>query len=185
MRKHEIESRFNPYIKRLVDEGFGVCLTELAGSYSDTEGQVVFARGGERAVLWMTCERGYGDSVGTLTIHVAQWELAKEKGETLDRDYRWSDDWASHEVASKVFYEVGEDWYTEDKAVAEAAMAKRRERIVNSRVSFGWNRVEVTDRLYGFAKGLKGFKTIKRDNLRVLRHADIAAWRFENITTGT
>ena len=182
MKKHEISKALTNHISDAIANGFYPCMTELRGSYSGVEGsQMVFAKDNERMVFWMEYTAGYG-SYATITAYVAH--IALKKGESMEWHYNWPDNWKEHAIWSKKFYEVDNDWYSENEQDAKDAESKRHERYGNKTSNWGWHNVEVTDGIYGIARRLKGFKTIKRENLKVRRHADRAAWIFINANSG-
>ena len=182
MKKHEISKAVTEHIADAIANGFYPCMTELRGSYSGVEGsQMVFAKNNERMVFWMEYTAGYG-SYATITAYVAHITL--KAGESMEWTYNWPDNWKEHAVWSKKFYEVDNDWYVEDEEEAIQARDKRHGRYANKRKNWGWNDVDVTDGIYEIARKLKGFKTIRRENLRVRRNADRAAWTFINANSG-
>jgi hypothetical protein len=182
MKKTDLSAKFTPYLMDAIAEGFVPCMTELSGSYSGIFGhQVVLSRDCERIVMWMEEEAGsYADGTpDVVDLYVSRFALAK--GERTDFHHMWPKDWKRHLVAQMRVYEVSSrkgGWYVESLSEASHAMGVRRSRF-DSRPHVACVReYEVTDKLLGIARRLKGFKTIRRENLHVCKLQ--GAWVFQN-----
>ncbi len=183
MKKHEISGLFTSHITDAITEGFAPCMTELTGSYSDVMGnQMVFAKGDERIIMWMEGEeRRFRNAIPHVTLYMARIKLGN--GESLECSYHWSHEWKEHVVYTKRVYLMSyglwrDAWYTTDEEEAMAARNKHRERYANSDRPHACKDFEMTDRLFAIVRKLKGFKTVKRENVRVWKCN--GAWHIEN-----
>lgn len=182
MKKNDLSTKFNDRLANALAEGFSPCLTELCGAYSGLLGhQIVLAKGNERMVMWMEENNYYGnDEVpDTVNLYVSRFSLGK--GETTEFHYTWPNQWKEHLVDEMVVYEVSgrrNGWYVEDEDEAIRAKQIHRSRYGNRYRSRNFRELEVTDQLLGIARRLKGFKTIRRENLKVVKNHK--HWLFIN-----
>lgn len=182
MKKNDLAAKFTPYVAAAIAEGFAPCLTELCGSYSGVMGsQIVLAKGNERMVMWMEEEHGrrLENVPNTVNLFVARFAIGK--GETCEFTYAWPSNWKEHLVAQMVVYEVTPrktGWYVEDADEATRATEVHRSRYGYKYRSTHFREYEVDDRLLGIARKLKGFKTIKPENLYVYK--SWGTWHFKN-----
>lgn len=169
MKRHEVNQWFTQHVAQVIAEGFTPCMDELTGSYSNVLGhQMVFAKGNERVIMWMTLMYGYGIELDEIVCSVARIALAK--GETLDSHYRWSGDWEEHEAASASFYRVACDWYVTTRAEANEVGIKRvRRRRATTNNEYA--EIKVNGHVLKSVHKIAGFKRVKACDLRVLRRA--------------
>lgn len=187
MKANEITSKFTDAITAAIAEGFTPCMSELTGSYSDVEGtQWVLAKGRERIVLWQEKEGGFGGETERINLYGARFELAE--GESTEWNYHWSHDWKEHLFMSETVYRVddrwrGEAWYSEDEADATEARDVRsiRRKARDSHDCYDYR--EVTDKMLRIVRKLKGFKSVKRDNIKA-RKLNGGGWEFRNVASG-
>lgn len=182
MKKNEISAKFATIVADAIAEGFAPCMTELCGSYSGVVGsQIVLAKGNERIVMWMEEEHAWehkDTEIDAIALFASRFALAK--GERTDHAHMWPSDWKRDAFHTERVYRVSEwrgDWYSEDKAEAERAQEKRYTRHSHFGSS-DWREYEVDDRLLAIARRIKGFKTIRRENLRVVKNH--GTWTFVN-----
>ncbi len=190
MKKHEISGLFTSHVTDAINEGFVPCMTELTGSYSDVMGtQMVFAKGDERIIMWMEEKDNFGlyneDAPSNVTLRVARISLGY--GETLENSYCWPRDWKRHVVHEQAVYRVSDrswkgDWYSASEEEAREAMRKRRERFYLRGSDGLYRDYEMTDRLFAIVRRLKGFKTVKRQSVRVWKYNGV--WHVENTKSG-
>lgn len=182
MKKNDLSAKFNESLANALAEGFSPCLTELRGSYSGVFGsQLVLAKGNERMVMWMEEHKDYRneDVPDTVSLYVSHFSLGR--GETTELNYMWPNQWKEHLVDEMVVYEVSgrrNGWYVEDEDEAIRAKQIHRSRYGNRYRSRNFRELEVTDQLLGIARRLKGFKTIRRENLKVVKNHK--HWLFIN-----
>lgn len=182
MKKNDLSAKFNGHLTTALAEGFAPCMTELRGSYSGVLGtQLVLAKGNERIVMWMEENKDYRHDAAPDTVHMFVSRFALAKGESTEFHYMWPSDWKEHLVDEMVAYEVSDrrdGWYVDDADEAARAKETRRSRYPHHYGSERLREYAVDDRLLGIARRLKGFKTVKRDNLRVYKLRK--TWHFEN-----
>ncbi len=183
MKRNEISGLFTSHVIDAINEGFDPCMTELTGSYSNVMGShMVFAKGSERIVMWIEEEeRRVRNVVPHATLYVARIELGNDK--SLERSYYWPHEWKENVVYTKKVYLMShgvwsDAWYTTDEEEAIAARNKHRERYANSDRPYVCKEFEMTDRLFAIVRKLKGFKTVKRENVRVWKCNGV--WHIEN-----
>lgn len=188
MKANEITSKFTDAITAAIAEGFTPCMSELTGSYSDVEGtQWVLAKGRERIVLWQEREGYIHGENERINLYGARFELAE--GESTEWSYKWSHDWKEHLFMSETVYRVddrwgnGEAWYSEDEADAIEAKAVRSIRWEANGSHDCYSYREVNDRMLRIVRKLKGFKSVKRDNIKA-RKLNGGGWEFRNIASG-
>lgn len=183
MKKNELSAKFNKHLTAAVAEGFSPCLTELRGSYSDVFGsQLVLAKDNERIVMWMEENKEYSRDAApdTIKTYVSRFSLAK--GESTDRNYMWPSEWKKHLVDETTSYVVSDrrdGWYVDDPDEAARARDLHWDRLCNSRHASDFREYEVNGRILAIARRIKGFKTIKPENLRV--HKVGKTWHFVNM----
>lgn len=187
MRKHEIGKVLNGIITEALNDGYGISFGELRGCYSDCETQTVLAKGPDRIIVWASVLRDYKSETITVNASRIHLETTGEGGhrytQSLDRDYHWSDDWKKGLFFEKSFYHVGareDDWYVESQSEAEAAAQKHYDRCKARRVITS-KELEMTPRLMSIVRKLKGFKTVKAENVRVTRRYNEWAHKREYI----
>jgi len=182
MKKNAISTKFNKHLTAAVAEGFAPCMTELRGSYSGVCGtQLVLAKDNERIVMWMEEKHDYGNHKAPDTVHLFVARFALGKGETCEWNYMWPQDWKKHLIDEMTVYEVTarrEGWYVDDPADATHAKETHYARYDNRYHADAPRKVEVTDRLLAIVRRKKGFKTIKRENLSVVKSHN--RWVFRN-----
>lgn len=191
MRKNEVSKGFAKVMMDAMSEGFYPDMVELTGSYSDVEGrQAVLMKDDERIVMWMErCGRSW-DSTDPERIVLRAARFAIEGEDDMDWKYRWSKSWKEHVFFEDVVWRVARDWYVKDENEAVAALLKRRERVgshmyVNGGDGakfIGNGRHELTDELLAIVRRVKGFKTVKRENIEVFKSG--TAWRIKNVASG-
>ena len=114
-----------------------------------------------------------------MSLLVARFAL--KKGETCDFHHMWPQDWKKHLVAQMTVYEVipcRAGWYVEDADEAAHAIEVRRSRYGNRHYASNFREYEVNDNLLRIARKLRGFKTIRRENLHVCKSG--SRWVFQN-----
>lgn len=182
MKKTDISAKFNPFLSAALAEGFAPDLTELCGSYSGVMGsQIVLARGNERMVFWMEEHHGshLRDVPNTVNLYVSRFAIGK--GETCEFTYMWPSNWKEHLVAHVIVYEVSSrkgGWYVDDADEAAKARVVHRSRYGNKYYTTSFRECEVNDRLLAIARRLRGFKTIRCENLHVYKTG--RTWVFQN-----
>lgn len=185
MKTSEVNKKFNPYIKDIMDEGFYICATELTGSYSDILGNhTCFAKGNERVVVWLEMEREFRKNP-VIHGYAARFTLAK--GESTEWQYHWASEWKKHLVFDFTLYGVGEryncDWFVDTEEEAQAARDKRIERYRQSATD-SCAEVEMNDSLFEIARRHEGFKRAKREEVKVWRNKHSLGWAFRNMKSG-
>ena len=176
MKKMDIAAKMSESVTLLLLDGYQLSLTELTGGRGYGAGYTVLARGNEREIIFITkrcedieCEDGRERMFSTITITRSHIELGK--GETLEHNYMWSSDWEEHAVESYKFWCIDEwgnrDWYTESFEEALSCRMKSRERNCARFTSCNVKDFEVTDELMRIVRKVKGFKTVRRDDVRV------------------
>ena len=183
MKKNEITNLAANRIENYIRRGYTVSLTELTGSYG-IYNQLVLVNGNSRVVVWMEDGVEREDlRVEYVELHVSQFELGK--GESTEwGDYHWPRGWKEHDVKTYRAYKVDDDWYVTDYEEAKSMREKHIERYHVARTKDGYyEEVETTDKHVEIARRLKGFKTIKKDNLQVLKRHGYASWKFFNKTS--
>lgn len=182
MKKNEISAKFNKHLAAAIAEGFAPSMTELRGSYSGVCGaQIVLAKGNERIIMWMEERHDYGDhnAPDTVSLFVARFALAK--GETCEWNYMWPQDWKQHLIDEMTVYEVSarrDGWYVEDADEAARAKETHISRYDNRYRANAPRPVEVTDQLLAIVRRKRGFKTVKPENLAVIKVGK--RWVFTN-----
>ena len=183
MKKSDISAKFSKHLVAALAEGFAPSMTELRGSYTGVCGsQLVLAKGNERIIMWMEEHHDYSreETPGTVSLLVARFTLGR--GETCEWNYMWPRDWKEHLIDEMTVYEVSghrDGWYVEDAGEAARAKETHRARREARRGRRYFREYEVNDRLLAIARRLRGFKTIKRDNLRVAKTNK--TWVFTNM----
>ena len=183
MKKNEITILSANRIENYIRRGYTVSLTELTGSYG-IYNQLVLTNGNSRVVVWMEDKRERKDfTVEYVELHVSQFELGK--GESTEYgDLHWPRGWKEHDVKTYRAYKVDDDWYVTDYEEAKAMREKHVERYHAARTNDGYYEdVETTDKHVEIARRLKGFKTIKKNNLQVRKQCGRASWAFVNKTS--
>lgn len=181
MRKHEISKLAQEQVAAIIADGFVIDLMELTGSYSDVEGtQAVFAKGSERVVMW--CER-HDDyrSPESVTLRMARFDVTSEKN--LGWGFHWSSEWAEHVYFEATAWKVGEDWYTTDEAEAERCRKLSFERYRNRGDWRKVRKLELTDGLLAIVRRVKGFKSVRRDDIEVTKKGS-NSWTIRNTASG-
>lgn len=183
MKKNDITKVAADDIQNYINDGFTVSLTELTGSYGQYN-QLVLMRDRERVVVWLEDSKLEGERwVDTVIIHVSHFEL--EKGQTTEYgDLHWQNGWKANDVKTYTLYKIDYDWYTTDKEEAILCYDLQRVRYSNRDTYRYEVELEVTDQLLKIARKMKGFKTIKKDNLTVRRSPKALRWTFVNKTSG-
>lgn len=182
MKKNDLSAKFNKHLTAAVAEGFAPCLTELRGSYSGVFGsQLVLARGNERIVMWMEENKEYSRDADPDIVKMYVSRFALAKGETCEWNYNWPSDWKEHLVDEMTSYAVSDrrdGWYVDDADEAAAARKLHWDRLANDRGSREFREYEADGRILAIARRLRGFKTIKPENLRVYKCG--RTWHFVN-----
>ena len=183
MKVKDISKGFAPIVAEAIAEGYAPCMDELRGSYSGVEGsQLVLERGRERLILWVgrgVLTRPRRTNLPLLRANVAHITLGR--GESLEYNYPWPHNWSDHLVSSTPYYEAARGWYVgtveEAEAIEDKREARREARYVKT-----YREWEVTDELLAIVRRIKGFKSVRRENVRVMRTKD--GWRVENRRSG-
>ena len=180
MRKAEITKLAQEQVASLMADGFCIDLMELTGSYSDVEGtQAVFAKGNERVVMWCKSRNDYR-APESITLRMARFAVTAEKN--LDWGFSWSSEWEPHVFFEATVWKVGDDWYTTDEAEAtrcrELSIARYR-----SRYEDGGRKLELTDGLLSIVRRVKGFKSVRRDDICVTKKSG-NRWEIRNTASG-
>lgn len=180
MKRAEIARLAQGQVASLIAEGFCIDLMELTGSYSDVDGtQAVFAKGNERVVMWCERKGGYGEPEG-ITLRMARFSVNAEKN--LRWGFHWSDEWAPHVFFEAIVWKVGDDWYTADESEAVRCHKLSAERYRNRRGN-GEREVKLTDGLLAIVRRVKGFKSVRRGDIRVVKMRG-NRWEIRNVTSG-
>ena len=186
MKRNEISKLAQGEVMALMANGFTICLDELTGSYSDVEGtQVVFARGDERVVMWTEREHGSFSRKVLPQLVLKLARFTNTEGKNTDWGLHWPHEWDEHVYAEWVAYRIAEDWYTLDKAEAEACRQKSYERHDARYIPSFPRNVEITDDLWRIVKKVRGFKSAKRDDVEIKKDPNVNAWTFRNVKSGT
>ena len=189
MKKHEISKGFADVMKDALSEGFFPEMMELTGSYSNIEGhQVVLANGNERIVMWMERIGRYWDSSNPERIVLKAARFAVECEDDIEWKFKWSDSWDKHVYFESAVWRVDDDWYVDSESEAVAACETRHVRYRRKAGYKDYDRFvgngkwELTDELLAIVRKVKGFKTVKRDNIEVVKSG--TTWRIINAASG-
>lgn len=191
MKKHEISKVLSGIVLEAIAEGYSIAFGELRGSYSDCEGQTVLAKGRDRLIVWASASRDFRSE--SITVYAAKVRLgtvgegAYSRPQSLDYDFHWSDDWKKGLMFQKTFYRVGsreDDWYVESESEAQAAAQKHHDRCKARRVTTS-RELEVTPSLLKVVRKLKGFKTVKAENVSVRKNYNDWTHEYEYVIRNT
>lgn len=169
MKKQEISATYNEYIAEIMNEGFTLNMTDLRGGYGFFGQQTCFSKGNEYVVIWIEREVDFDSDIAEIHCYTARF--AVKPGETIDNpNYTWPRQWKEHLVSDVVFYElVRDEWFTDSEEEANKARAKRLNRWRSNRNRSERFELAVTDNLVKTVRRLEGFKTIKRNDIKVER----------------
>ena len=156
-------------------------------------------RGNRRVVIWCesesTSSKCSATRSGSIYYHKVSWKLADFEPEDEKR-YGMFDAgprfWNKHLVVEKVYYEVGNDWYTDDFDELVRCRTIHADRVATHVICLT-EFPKLTVPMLKVARKLKGFKTCPMENIVVRRKAINAritlgeplSYTFENRYTGT
>lgn len=170
MKASEITKILNEHLAQALSDGFSISY-ELRGSYSGVYGYTLLAKGNERVMLWLEEDRerlGSHTYTDTMSAKVGRFTLSK--GERIDTSHMWPSCWGC--VWERKFYNIGRArgrWYVEDVNEVLRVGRLREERWYARHVNAREKSFEITPKVLRAARKLRGFKTIKSENLKAVK----------------
>lgn len=200
MKLQDIMAETNVILRAYAETGFYADFDSPRALHGGLLGVPCYLRrGNRRAVIW--CESGNDSSEcdatrsGTIYYHKVTYKVA-DFTVTDEKRYRHFDAcpnfWAKHVYIEKTYYQIGEDWYTEDFQELVRCRCIAADRAAARGICLTKYR-KMTIPLLRVARKLKGFKTAPMENISVeckpihgrITLGEPIRYRFKNRKTGT
>ena len=184
MKKMQFQSKMSESVALLILDGYQLSFGELTGSYSEAEGYVVLARGNEREIIWLGRDSYYNNEFDCTSIVINRAHIELAKGETLEWNYRFPSKWAEHIVEQHRAFKLGRDWYVDSYEEWKEANEKHLDRYRARDIDYSteYHTFANTDELMRIVRKVKGFKTVKREDVLVGKRG--GSYRIENRASG-